>query len=218
MSLYSFFKKVVKRALGLFVRENKSPIEQLHNQQLEMYFTIGENSTFNPLCNLTIRKPIDNKTFLVIGESSLVDGKFIFEKETGEIKIGNRVFIGGGTNFICINGINVEDDVMFSWGCTVMDNDAHSLSWEERKNDVTDWIKGINENHVGKYKNWKNVRSASICIKNKAWIGFNVIILKGVTIGEGAVVAAGTVVTKDVPAYTLVAGNPAQVVKKLSEE
>lgn len=53
-----------------------------------------------------------------------------------------------------------------------------------------------------------------IC-SNKVWIGFNAIILKGVTIGEGAIVAAGAVVTKDVPAWTVVAGNPAVVVKKL---
>ncbi len=52
-------------------------------------------------------------------------------------------------------------------------------------------------------------------IVNKVWIGFNVIILKGVTIGEGAIVAAGAVVTKDVSAWTIVAGNPAVVVKKL---
>ena len=45
----------------------------------------------------------------------------------------------------------------------------------------------------------------------------NCIILKGVTIGEGAIVGAGSVVTKDVPAWTVVAGNPARVVKKLSE-
>lgn len=54
-----------------------------------------------------------------------------------------------------------------------------------------------------------------IIIGDDAWIGFNAIILKGVTIGEGAVVGAGAVVTKDVPPYTVVAGNPAGVVKKL---
>ena len=216
MSLYSLFKKVVKRALGLNVQENKCSIHQLDSQQLEKYFTIGKNSTFNSLYNLTIRKRIDNKTFLVIGESSLVDGKFVFEKETGEIKVGDRVFIGGGTNFICINGINVGNDVMFSWGCTIIDNNAHSLIWDERKHDVMDWKKGIDENKLGAYKDWSNVTSAPILIKNKVWVGFNVIILKGVTIGEGAVVAAGSVVTKDVPDYAVVAGNPAKVIKYTS--
>ena len=56
--------------------------------------------------------------------------------------------------------------------------------------------------------------SAPIVIKNNVWIGMAAIILKGVTIGEGAIVAAGAVVTRDVPAHTIVAGVPAKVIKK----
>lgn len=213
MSLYTIFKREVKKALGINVQNINSSFEQLQSQRLGKYFKLGKKSAFNPLYNLTLRKTADNKIFLEIGENSLIEGKFVFEKETGEVKIGDRVFIGGGTNFICISSINIGDDVMFSWGCTVIDNDAHSLIWEERKDDVADWIKGINENQVGKYKSWSNVKSAPIYIGNKAWIGFNAIILKGVTIGEGAVVAAGSVVTKDVPDYAVVAGNPAVIIK-----
>lgn len=55
--------------------------------------------------------------------------------------------------------------------------------------------------------------SAPIVIGDHVWIGMNVIVLKGVTIGEGAVVSAGSVVTKDVPPHSLVAGVPAKVVK-----
>lgn len=51
-------------------------------------------------------------------------------------------------------------------------------------------------------------------IKDNAWIGMSAIILKGVTVGEGAIVAAGSVVTKDVPPHTIVAGVPARVIKK----
>ena len=61
------------------------------------------------------------------------------------------------------------------------------------------------------------VKIAPVRIGDKAWIGFNAIILKGVTVGEGAIVAAGAVVTKDVPPYTIVAGNPARVIRTLSE-
>ena len=53
-----------------------------------------------------------------------------------------------------------------------------------------------------------------IIINNHVWIGVNAIILKGVTIGEGSIVAAGAVVTKDVPAGCLVAGNPAKVIRE----
>ncbi|MFD0830617.1 acyltransferase [Mucilaginibacter boryungensis] len=66
-------------------------------------------------------------------------------------------------------------------------------------------------------KNWDVVKTKPIKICSDAWIGMNCIILKGVTIGEGAIVAAGSVVTKDVPAWTVVAGNPAKVVKTLTQ-
>ena len=60
--------------------------------------------------------------------------------------------------------------------------------------------------------------SAPIVIKDYAWISFGAIILKGVTIGEGAIVAAGSVVVNSVPDYCVVAGNPAVVVKELKKE
>ena len=55
-------------------------------------------------------------------------------------------------------------------------------------------------------------------IGDKAWLGLRVIILKGVEIGEGAVVAAGSVVTKDVPSWTIAAGNPAKVIREIPIE
>ena len=62
------------------------------------------------------------------------------------------------------------------------------------------------------------LQSKSVLAKNsKVWIGFNAIILKGVTIGEGAVVGAGSVVTKDVLPWTVVAGNPARLIREISE-
>ena len=53
-------------------------------------------------------------------------------------------------------------------------------------------------------------------ICDKSWIGFNSILLKGITIGEGAIIGAGSVVTKDVPPWTIVAGNPAQIIREIS--
>jgi acetyltransferase-like isoleucine patch superfamily enzyme len=162
--------------------------------------------------SLIIRKPVKNKEFLRLGMDSIINGSFIFETENGEITIGERTFIGGGT-FICIDEIEIGNDVMFSWGCTVVDNNAHSLNSSERTKDVLDWKRGIEENKLGYYKDWSLVKHGKITIKDKAWIGFNSIILKGVTIGEGAVVGAGSVVTKDVSDFTIVAGNPARVIK-----
>ena len=99
-----------------------------------------------------------------------------------------------------------------------MDNNAHSLKWSERKDDVKEWKRGIEENKIGYYKNWTNVKSAPVVIEDKSWIGFDVVILKGVRIGKGSIVTANSVVTKDVPDFTMVAGNPAKFTKKLKHD
>jgi len=64
-------------------------------------------------------------------------------------------------------------------------------------------------------KNWEVVNSRPIKIEDDVWIGMNVLVLKGVTIGRGAIVAAGSVVTKNVEPWTVVGGNPAKLIKKL---
>ena len=64
-------------------------------------------------------------------------------------------------------------------------------------------------------KDWSNVKSKPIKICDKVWIGFNAIVLKGVTIGNGAIIGAGAVVTKNVEPNCIIAGNPAVVIKKI---
>ncbi|MBQ8246439.1 MAG: hypothetical protein IJZ42_04845 [Lachnospiraceae bacterium] len=83
-------------------------------------------------------------------------------------------------------------------------------------NDTIQELKDIrNGDSPIRNKDWSVVKSAPIHIEDKVWIGTGCKILKGVTIGEGAVVAAGSVVVKDVEAWTMVGGNPAVVIKKL---
>lgn len=147
---------------------------------------------------------------LEIGGQSIIEGNLIFERSGAAIKIGRDTFIGNKTSLICSENIQIGSGVLISWGCTLIDQDAHSLHWDERKNDVSEWAKGRKE--------WTHVIRRPIVIHDKAWVGFNSIILKGVTIGEGAVVGAGSVVTKDVAPYTLVAGNPAKLIKELKSE
>jgi len=197
---------------SLPVGVSKTPVQLLLEQGRLIIGTGTRTEGFRPEVRVT--KASGPKQYIVLGNGSVVAGSFVIESDSGSIKIGDRSFIGGGS-FISINRIEIGNDVMFSWGCTVMDNDAHSLNWQNRVNDVSDWKRGLDENIIGKYKDWSSVESAPIIVQDKCWIGFNAIILKGVTIGEGAIVAAGSVVTKDVAPYTLVAGNPARYIKDL---
>jgi acetyltransferase-like isoleucine patch superfamily enzyme len=143
---------------------------------------------------------------LAIGGESMIEGALIFEREQGSIQVGKRTFIGNSI-LVCAVNITVGDDVLISWGCTIVDHNSHALSWKDRATDVKDWMMG--------QKDWEHVECKQVTIQSKAWIGFNAIILKGVTIGEGAIVGAGSVVTKDVPPYTIVAGNPARLIREI---
>lgn len=164
---------------------------------------------------LDIRNPKSNYIFLEIGKENFLQGQFVFERDCGHIKVGNNVHIGSGTKVISVNSIEIGNDVTIAWDCTIYDHNSHSIYWDERKNDTRQECKDFLETgNAILNKDWSSVKSAPIVIKDKSWIGFGVTILKGVTIGEGAVVAAGSVVTKDVPDYTIVGGNPAVVLKK----
>ena len=145
---------------------------------------------------------------LDIGKECDVQCKIDFDSSSGQISIGDRCFIGS-SHLICHSRIAIADDVIISWGATLVDHNSHSLNWDYRKNDVLHWLNGE--------KYWDDVTIAPISIGPKVWIGFGASVLKGVTIGEGAVVGAMSVVTRDVPPYAVVGGNPAKVIRILEQ-
>lgn len=164
-----------------------------------------------------VRHPEKGHLYLQIGNGSIVDGHYIFEKDSGNIKIGNRVHIGG-CMFISISSITIGDDVTIAWDCTFYDHNSHSIFWSERKSDTLQELKDLRKSgDLIKNKNWNVVKTAPIIIQDKVWIGIGCKILKGVTIGEGAVIAAGSVVTQDIPAWSVYGGNPATFIKMCKE-
>lgn len=166
--------------------------------------------------NIRLDTPVKRK-YLTIGERSIVSGSFIFESKAGNIAIGDDCFIGGST-FISHSSIRIGNHVTMAWGSTIYDHDSHSLDYKDRRKDIEDEYDDIiNGRNFIDHKDWKNVKTAPITIEDDAWVGMNCIILKGVTIGQGAVVGGGSVVTRDVPAWSVVAGNPARLVKSLKE-
>lgn len=197
------FKNVIKKIFRI-----KNSVEKLVD---EGYVLVGENSNISGL-NITIKKK-QKHAYLKIGDNCVINGTFVFEREGAKIEIGSNTFIGGGL-FVATENIKIGDNVMFSWGCTVSDTNAHSLKWEERENDVREWKQGLDEGKEGEYKNWVNVKSKPILIENKCWIGFNSIILKGVILAEECVVGAGSVVTKSFKKGSVIGGNPASIISK----
>lgn len=145
---------------------------------------------------------------LSVGEHSIFSASIAADRPNAVVRVGNNTFVGN-SRLVCAEEISIGDDVLISWGCTIVDHDSHSLQWEERREDVNEWYHGR--------KDWKHVKIRKVDIADKVWIGFNAVILKGVSIGEGAVVGAGSVVTSSIEPYTLVAGNPAKPIRRLSD-
>jgi acetyltransferase-like isoleucine patch superfamily enzyme len=110
------------------------------------------------------------------------------------ISIGKRVFINHACSFLDMGGITLEDDVL-----------------------IGPKVNLITENHPLNAAERRGMMCKPIHVKRNAWIGAGATILPGVTIGENAVVAAGAVVSKDVPANTVVGGIPAKIIKHINE-
>ena len=108
------------------------------------------------------------------------------------IRLGKNVFINHACSFLDIGGITVEDDVLIGPNVSL-----------------------VTENHPTDPSDRKTVLLKPIVLKRNAWIGAAATILPGVTIGENAIVAAGAVVSRDVPPNTVVAGVPATIVRPL---
>lgn len=113
-------------------------------------------------------------------------------RKGARLTLGDQVGISGSSIY-CARAIAIGNRVRIGSGCLIMDNDAHALDPVKR-----------NQGAPG--------RSAPVRIADDAFIGARSIILKGVSIGEAAIVGAGSVVTKDVPPRTIVAGNPARAI------
>jgi acetyltransferase-like isoleucine patch superfamily enzyme len=110
------------------------------------------------------------------------------------IKVGNDCGLTG-TTLVAAEGIEIGDRVLIGANVTIVDTDFHPLDWEERRRDI----------NRGKHR--------PVIIEDDVFIGMNTLVLKGVRIGRGSVIGAGSVVTKDVPPNAIVAGNPAQIVR-----
>lgn len=185
---------------------------------IKSFYFIDKSSFLTDSFHLRIDFPKINHKFLEIGKNCIIGGNFIFEANFGEVIIGNNCFIGS-SNFICNSKIIIENNVTIAWGSTFYTHNSHSLDYKERQNDMSLQLENLRNNKkITENKNWGTVISKPIRICKDAWIGMNCLILKGVTIGEGAIVGAGSVVAKDVPAWNVVAGNPARVIKILEEK
>ena len=141
----------------------------------------------------SVRKDVVPFNRFVLGEYSVIEDFSTINNAVGDVLVGNRTRVGMGNTII--GPVRIGNHVNLAQNITVS---------------------GLNHNFqdVSVTIDQQGVSTVPITIKDNVWIGANSVILPGVTIGEHVVVAAGSVVTRSVPDYSVCAGSPARVIKK----
>lgn len=142
-----------------------------------------------------------------MGNNCCVRGTIMLYRPSARVILGDNVYIGPGTWIECTDKVTIGSNVLISMHCHIIDTNSHSLNSADRLGDTIEWQKGLS------HKDWNKVQCAPVSIHDKCWVGLRSIILKGVSLGEGSIVAAGAVVTGSVQPYTIVGGNPASFIK-----
>jgi len=146
-----------------------------------------------------------------VGAWSAVCGELLTFAHGGQITIGQWCFIGKDARIWSAESIVIGDRTLISHQVNIFDSQTHPLSASKRHEHFRHIMTRGHPRGISLHE--RPVRIAS-----DVWIGAAAIILSGVTIGQGAIVGAGSVVTHDVPAWTVVAGNPARVIRELDPD
>jgi len=154
-----------------------------------------ESGTGSNISNSTIQI-IGNNNKIIIGNDTIINDSILWlEGEGCALTIGNNVHLVGPSLFISEDGsrMKIGNGTMIGYDVEIRTSDSHPIL----------------DRNTGKRIN----PPADVVIGEDVWIAVKVIVLKGVTIHDGSIVATGSVVTRDIPANTIVAGNPAKVTK-----
>lgn len=128
----------------------------------------------------------------------------------GLMQIGAHSTIRYNTEIECVSKVSIGQYVIISNNVLITDNNNHPTEPAKR-------LEMSKSGFYGDLWHWRHSDCKPVTIGNNVWIGRYAVILKGVNIGDGSIVGCNAVVVSDVPPYTIVAGNPARVVKQLDK-
>jgi acetyltransferase-like isoleucine patch superfamily enzyme len=146
---------------------------------------------------------------LVIGSHCTMDGVHFDLGENGQLAIGDYCYFTNAV-LLCELEVRIGNYVVVGWNSTIADTDFHPIAPAERIADA------IACSPLGKGKPRPPIVKRPVIIEDDVWIGPNATILKGVRIGGGAFIEAGSVVSRDVPPLARVMGNPAETIGEVS--
>ena len=172
-----------------------------HFRQSRKIKELSENVSFGMKSKVFVR----SNSKILIKKNSTVHG-VLYVEEHATLQIGESSTIRFNTEINCAKYIRIGNNVIISNNVFISDNDSHPVTPEDR-------LKMTSGDHEGELWRNKYAKKAAVVIEDNVWIGQNAVVLKGTKIGEGSIVAACSVVTKDIPPYSLAYGNPARIVK-----
>lgn len=196
-------RSVAMRVAGFIFRLPSMVGDGVRDKRKRLRCVVMGGAVLYPSCRICANQ---GRQSIVIGANSRVLGMLETLGHGGQIDIGSDCFIGENTRIWSASSIKIGDRVLISHDVNIHDNNSHSVSATSRARHFEQIFSS------GHPKVLLDVPASPIIIQNDAWIGFGATVLKGVTIGEGAIVGAGSMVTKDVAPFTIVVGNPARVV------
>jgi acetyltransferase-like isoleucine patch superfamily enzyme len=209
-------KLLIKRILSWIYIVGKSTYEEVDKRkkllefssfaQIGLNLIVTKNFVFS---NHMLSNNTDYK--IIIGDNTYLD--CIVNFAGGVLEIGRNCSFRVGTIINCKTSIQIGDNVFSAPNVFISDNDNHPISPTLRR-EMTKYPPGT--------ARWKfsrdDVNSNEVIIGDNVWLGKDCFILKGVRIGKGSIVAANSVVTKSFPEYSIIAGNPAKLVKRIKNE
>ena len=183
--------------------------ERIHNKIQQKHCIVGSNSKIYRQSNIINMS--NKKDHILIGSGTHIRGELLVYPYRGKIQIGDDCDVGEGTRIWSEKGISIGNRVLIAHNVDIHDSNDHPVEKLARHKHFRSIIQ------EGFSKDF-DLNRQEICIQDDVWVGFGACIMKGVTIGEGAVIAAHAVVTRDVPSGVLVGGNPAHIIKPIPSE
>jgi acetyltransferase-like isoleucine patch superfamily enzyme len=158
-----------------------------------------------------IRNSVGSSSRIVVGPHSHVNGELFLFPTGSQITLGEWCYVGEGARIWSSASVKIGNRVNISHSVNVFDSLTHPIRAADRHRQIRTILETGHPRDIS-----LGERPVTIC--DDAWLGAGSMILRGVTVGEGAIIGAGSVVTKDVPPYSIVAGNPAVLVRELSPD
>ena len=160
---------------------------------------LGHGTRFGPEGNVV--NIGNNPSAIAVGRNGLIRGELLTFAHAGRVEIGDWFYLGPGSSVWSSNeaGVSIGSRVLISHGVHIHDTDSHPTDPQERFRQIKDILT------VGHPISIKSIRSAPIRIGDDVWIGMGALIMKGVTIGDRAIVGARSIIRQDVPADGFVA-------------